>query len=24
MDEERLLRKILEWCPTGRKIKGIP
>ena len=23
MDEERLLRKILEWCPSGRR-KGRP
>ena len=24
MDEKRLLRKILEWCPPGRRKKGIP
>ena len=24
MDEERFPRKILEWCPAGRKRKGRP
>ena len=24
MDEERLPRKILEWCPSGRRRKGRP
>ena len=24
MDEERLPRKILEWCPAGRTRKGSP
>ena len=24
MNEERLHRKTLEWCPPGRRIKGRP
>ena len=24
MDQERIPRRILEWCPPGRQIKGRP